>query len=184
MKIQIINHTDFETSHIRALIRETVKRFLPDRRKAWGMKVSITYRRSNSFLLGQGSINGNWIRLNLRRPIDLSKSLGKPIDIIPNDTRQICETIWHEIQHNLGYRHRDIGHPDMNLFNYALDMPLALHVATSKPNTQEIMRMKLKRSQNKVKQATTRAKRAESILKKWQRKVKYYKRKRANETKV
>ncbi len=174
MKIKLVNQTHWRSDHLRAFIRQAARDERPDlcKRGAATLHVTVKYNRQvdRGWCSGVAGICCNWIRIMLP-----SKVVNK-VDL--------AYVIAHELAHTRGKHHRDMtgnalydrmpGTAAIYAWGETLpleQMPVPVKVAACKT-----LSGKLTHALRMLKIADTRYKRAVTLQKKWQVKVRYYQR--------
>lgn len=170
MKIVLMNKTHYRDDHIRAFLTRGMQAERPDLCKvgARAMKVEVVYRRRSIGSSGCAYLHSHWMRVRLPKPIELV------------DKTDFAHVIAHELAHTRG-----LDHARMNscatygrvgrwreLYAWAEQLPLEVkpRIVRKAPAPDE----KLAHCQSMLKAAVTREKRAVTIRKKWQTKIRYY----------
>ena len=169
MKIALQNKTHWRDDHIRAFLVRGIKEERPDlcKRGALPMHVTITYTRGSSQTSsGYAYYHSRTMRVRLPKH-------GNP------DKVDLALVIAHELAHTRGLKHdmmnscatygRVNGYRE--LYAWAYSLPLEQKVVKSTKATPD---KKLAHAEKMLKTATTREKRATTLRKKWETKVKYY----------
>lgn len=168
MKIQ--NRTHWNTKQIRAIVQRCAEMELePAQRKT--LTVVVSYRRRGGGSSGCAYIKGRWAKIRVSSDIF--------------DSRDFAFVACHEFAHVRGMDHLAMplyyrrmssgGHGAKHeRYEWAASMVVERKQAPAKPSSGEKLSVKHANAIARLVQATTRAKRAVTILKKWQRKVRYY----------
>lgn len=187
--MKLINKTNWDTKDLKKIINLVFNKVAPERKK----HTSITISTSKNYH-GRASIGGYWIEMRVPpttitnlTSVAMEDGTTKIIrEQLPREfnVKGFGQILEHEIRHNLGLRnHRDmvdwwkldVSHLD------GLDM----NPKKSKPKQQRnLVAERYQKAEKKVKELTTKAKRTQTILKKWKKKVKYYQNKIAQKEKV
>lgn len=181
--MKITNKTKWETKHIARFVREVIRRAPPtlrDKYKARGypktLTVEVVYNRAGkdgSYVTGCAPYFGKRITLKLG---------GHQIN-----KYDLCSTIQHELAHNLGYTHADMGYRKVGLFwwggaesyPWAADLPLEKKQPKAKPKGTELQEHRYKLVLAGEERWNAKLKRAQSALKKLRVKRRYYENKLA-----
>lgn len=167
MKLEIKNRTDWQTRHIRAFVREAMRRERPSFKGTMRVYVKYNRQRDSGSCSGHAPIGGYWFRAML------------PSQVV--DKIDLAQMLVHEIGHTAGLQHdvmegcpvyRRVGNW-RELYSWAETLPLekAVRLPKRKPVTD-----KLAHAERMLKAAMTREKRATTLRKKWQARVKRYQR--------
>ena len=166
--MKIVNHTKYETRDIIKL----VNRVAQDELNPGGLKnarITIKYRRNGGIggWCYYGTINQPNVRMRLQLP-------RTNLDVV-----SLAMVIAHELAHARGVKHRDMnerrykwGEGWRDLYAYAKEYTIGVKTAPPKPTLDEKRQKELVKAQKMVATWTTKSKRAQTTLKKWQRKVK------------
>ena len=140
--------------------------------------ITIDYNKSLRYR-GKAVIYGSDIWMYVPRPTrswkwNVPRTLGF-------DPVRFCRVLEHEIDHNLGLRHKDMI-MDISMLNcdYAKDVYVSARIKQPKAKPDLVMQ-RYQRAVANLKTARTRYKRATTLLKKWESKVRYYKKKNLGE---
>lgn len=170
MRIKLSNKTHWRDDHIRAFIARGMKEERPDlcKRGALPMTVHVRYTR-NRVTSGCAYLNSRWMTLRIAKH-------GAP------DKASFAHTIFHELAHTRGLTHermhnRAYGYVDGWREHYAWANDLPLEVQQKTTRTRPAPDAKLAHCQRMLKAATTREKRAVTLRRKWEAKVRYYSKK-------
>lgn len=175
--MKVYNKTEYDTKAIKALVSQC----LAEVRKTDAVKInwfSVYYTRNSEWRQRTGSVayasghtvmHGRWFQINLPKLVSAS-------------VREVATVIIHEVGHCLGVPHRGTSwegrtwtierHYQTFLNSLTGTLPVAT-VQCAKPVDKVAVRKA--RAEKNLKTALTRFKRAQTILKKYQRQVKYYK---------
>jgi hypothetical protein len=176
MRIQ--NKTEYLTTDLAAIIRRVAHAEF-DQKHLRRVRVVAQYRRSNGRTLGRGIIGSGsypsgWIQLLLDR------------DPAKLDKVTLAHTIAHEFAHNKGLRHRDLhntryGYTEgwRELYAWAADMPLRLKAPKPKLAPSTKAQKQLAYAHTMLAKSQRKAKLAATLVKRWQRRVRYYTRRAA-----
>jgi len=180
--MRLINKTHWRTDHLRAIIqRVALEELQPAERKR--MTVTIQYghgRRLGHAPFGQKSI-GQFCAWNSGRITLFVNREG-----VESKRDQLAHTAAHEFAHTRGMRHHEMAGPRYNwdvgwesLYAWAVEMPLEKKVVRPAPRPEEIMEKRRGVALLQLAKWLTRVKRAQTCLKRWQRRVRYYDKKAA-----
>lgn len=187
----VTNSTRYNTNTLRkifeACLREVRKDWALDWHKLKPLQVKIVYGRRKHFVGGRGRVNRGWMKIHI--PSDWKPIPDyKPMSGYANDdlTQAIAATFIHELGHNLGihghlpavpggWRGYTIEHnyQDFIYANISADK-FVLEPAQPQKATSDIREQRYLKSVANLQKALTRFKRAQTLLKKWTKKVKYY----------
>jgi hypothetical protein len=168
MKIQIRNRTHWRTDHIRAFIKRGIRQERADlcKKNAFLLRVSIVYNRGgirHQSCSGRAVIGGLWMKIML-------PSGGV-------DRVDMAHTIAHELGHTAGLNHRHmegcatysrVGNW-RELYAWAETLPLEKEARQTKTRPDTAQR--LDHARRMLTKALTRERRASTIRKRWERRV-------------
>lgn len=165
--MKIRNHTHYVTADLRRIIARCADHELEaaHRRR---VIVTVTYSRRKDSCSGHATIGGNWatVRINKHAPNPAAFALVTA----------------HEFKHLRGWTHKQMkgrySDDDTSRYAWAAGLPLA--VKTPARKVRPTVDAKIAHARLMVKRATTRAKRAATLLRKWQRRVRLLERKATN----
>lgn len=167
--MKLFNETHWQTKQLRAIIARVAETELtPEQRKR--LKVRIVYARRHGWSTGCAAYGGSWIRVRVQ-----FDSVNK------SDFAMVCA---HEMAHTRGMTHRQMGSQPAylrmprtaELYAWACDMPVERRLAV-KRSTDEQRNDRHSHVIRMVAKWARKAKTAKTMLKKWERKQKYYERK-------
>jgi hypothetical protein len=169
MKINLQNRTHWRDDQIRAFLNRAMRDERPDlcKRGAPALTVVVVYKRNRGGSSGCAYLNSNWITVRLPK-------WGTP------NRLDFAFVITHELAHTRGVAHRAMSRlshywrSGSYLTKYAWGNDLPLEVKQGKVTQRRTVTMKLTNARKRLKAALTREKRAVTLRKKWQQKVKYY----------
>jgi hypothetical protein len=170
MKIKLTNKTHWRDDHIRAFIQRAARDERPDlcKRGAPALKVTVVYTRGGSQgSSGCATYHSNWLKVRLPKH-------GLP------DKIDFAHVIYHELAHTRGLRHNRMnscatyGRVGNYRILYAWANELPLDVKLKQTKARPTVDIKLAHCQKMLKAAMTREKRATTLRKKWEKKVRYY----------
>lgn len=169
MRIHIDNATHYRNDHIRAFVAQAMKVEREDlcKRGALPMRVKVGYIRNG----GRGSSGYAYYHRNYIK-VRLPKANPDKVDF--------AFVIAHELAHTRGMKHSSMrGCPQYRrvgryreIYGWAEQLPL--DVQQVKPRQRPTVDDKLAHVQRMLKVAVTREKRATTLRKKWEAKLKYY----------
>ncbi len=167
--MKIINHTQYSTRDIMKLVHRVAQDELdPGQLKNRG-RITIKYRR------GKGM--GGWCYVGSMQNPDVRMRLNLPRTNL--DVASLALVIAHELAHAKGLHHRDMnatrykwGAGWRDRYAYAKNFPIGVQAEPAKPTLDEKRSKALIKAQKKVSEWQTAVKRANTILKKWQKKAK------------
>lgn len=173
MRIKLTNKTHYRDEHIRAFLVRMIQTERPDLCKhgAPPMQVYVVYRRNTNGSSGCAYYDSRWIKVRL------------PKNTAMVDKVDFAHVIAHELAHTRGLDHRRMNSCATygrvgrwrELYAWANELPLEVKTKTVK--TRPAPDAKLAHCQRMLKAALTREKRATTLRKKWEAKVKYYSKK-------
>lgn len=174
MKITLNNKTHWRDDHIRAFISRQMLEERPDlcRRGTPALHVKIVYTRRNgsTYSSGEATVRGNWMKIRL------SKRTPDKVDF--------AMVIAHELAHTRGAKDEYMMRHSAKygrvgsyrqIYAWANELPLEVRPRIAKQRPQPDA--KLAHCERMLKAAMTREKRATTLRKKWEAKVKYYSKK-------
>jgi hypothetical protein len=182
MRISISNKTDWQTGHLRAFVRRTIAFALPNEQFPAHLKISVVHTRwhtTSGWAYYPTASRAGVVRLRVSK------------NETPHLKRHLALLIAHELAHSCGYRHAQInGSPLYNWkgdwldrYAWADDLPLEKtppKPPKQKPTPEAKLQKKAAYVDRKVRELATKMKRTQTILKKWQKKQKYYAKKIAS----
>jgi hypothetical protein len=160
---RIANETDYQTKHLRKFVTEVAKQFLD----LDGRIRFIRFAPAKKFISGWAVYHGANMGITLP-----NKGANK---------RRLAFVLAHEMAHWRGMSHSQMKHNpryDQNVdgyldrYSWADALPLESKTAACKPSKYERLKSNLEHARKMLKVAQTRAKRSNSILRKWQHRVK------------
>jgi len=165
--MKIINKTAYQTKVIRTVLSWTLKKqgLLG---KNLVVEVGTSHRSSKTFIggyayYGRGDFSHrNFIYLKFPKEIVITKN--------------VVDTFSHELAHTRGIHHSDLLEPNTNADEFMDVLPLTIPKKAC-PVRKDPKQLRYENAISKVKAYQTKLKRTNSILKKWQKKVSYYKNK-------
>lgn len=174
MRLQ--NKTHWRSDQIKPILQRCAEMELePDKRRR--LIVVVSYRRRGGGSSGCAAIGGHWCKVRVSSDVF--------------DTRDFAIVACHEFAHVRGMRHAEMPHYYMRSgrlergtdsthprYDWANSIQVERQQIQSKPKEQ-MVGQKHQAAVARLKVASTRAKRAVTILKKWQRRVRYYERQMA-----
>jgi hypothetical protein len=165
--MRIINKTKYETRDIMKLVFRVAK----DELNPGGLKngrITINYRRN-------GGIGGWCYYGTIQRP-NVSMRLNLPRTGL--DVRALALVIAHELAHAKGVRHSEMnetrykwGTGWQERYAYAEGFPIGVKAEPVKPTLDDKRTKALTKAQEKVREWETAVKRANTMLKKWEKKA-------------
>jgi|SRR5215471_1315517 len=173
--MKIINKTKWRTDHLRAFVTRIARMELDaDHRKHCVM--TIVSSRRPTYISGYASIGGYTSKVRI------------PTENV--DKARMCAVIAHELAHNRGMRgehsmrkantiYSNRGHRYQEFYAWAYDMPLEKKVAPRKITRGERSEQRILRLNRLLVRWEGKALRAKNAIKKINRQLKYYERKRA-----
>lgn len=198
--LRITNETKWKTADLRRILSTCLSEVIRRegrRPELTNQRVRIKYSRSG-WVTGRGMYNEGWVQLNLPSSLDRLKSaVLYPLDPVTDYDRTIT-LIWeianvyiHELGHNLGVRHpgrRGSGDPLIERRPLTIEKMFlewiratfsdeSYSIAFDEPKqkkTIDIRQVRYERAKKNLATAETRLKRARTLFKKWNTKVRYY----------
>jgi hypothetical protein len=183
-KIHIVeNTTRYSTMDIKRIVRGCVERLVEW--PAWrGVRVYVKYKRRWSCVAGRGYLGGDGIFLYMQRWAFFRGENNAAYDTeqFQHSAEDLAHTVFHELEHNLGKTHKDIGSYDTA---WAASLPLR-HLGTRKPkveidkDTPTYVRWELVRKRREaharemLQRYEKKLKRTEALIRKWRKRVRYY----------
>jgi len=195
MKILLENKTTYRNSDIKKLFKECCKRDGIDRQ--W-IKLVAQYQKG--WVGGYAIIGGSKVWLNLRNPnffsnevkryegyLETNKDqatrdgISKKIEELKtkegelSSPQKVAGTIFHELQHLKGLRHKDMKD---NFDVSWVDEKYPLRLKEVKPKIKRnFIQERYEKAKRHVKEKESLINRQQKLLKKWKSKVKYYEKK-------
>lgn len=168
MKIELHNKTHWREDHIRALLVRGIQAEREDLCKhgAPAMKVYVVYTRGHVKTSGYAYYNSRWMKVRLPK--------------VNPDKVAFAHTIFHELAHTRGLTHDRMnscatyGYSNGWRERYAWAETLSLEAKPRATKARPQADTKLAHAGQMLKAALTREKRAVTIRKKWEAKVRYY----------
>ena len=198
MKLKIRNSTHWSTGDLRRITLRCMHHLGIDPDKQHTMDVE--YRRSYNRTSGWAYVGTGHFCLRLPRALHQTKDTGQwivryqggapwdskvvvPDAFPPEIVTDITRTLLHELQHTMGLRHEDMA--DCWAPEYLADCPwhknyqvrrLGANKKAASPvdKREATARNNLRLAEERVKKLAQQTKRANTILKKWRAKVRYY----------
>lgn len=166
--MKLKNDTHWRSDQLRALIQcVALAEVDPAHRKA--LRVHVVYKRKGQRLCGLATVGGRWVKLYIEREAP--------------DLVQFAHACAHELAHNRGKRHRDMGTSPRyawdtdgkwrELYGWAASMPLERTPERPKADGQLTRYLSVLARQEGWQ---TKLKRAQTALKKLTRQRRYYER--------
>lgn len=188
MRLTIHNKTDYRKDDLRKITLACMKHLGidPDKRHV----AHFEHRRSTRhYISGYAYLNTGsfWIKIP-KRLAYYEKGAWNPTkvahDALPAKiVRYLAAVIMHELQHCMGFNHDEMA----NIYDdaYTADCPwiadmqvrragLERKAANPVDNREATARRRLAQAEERIKNLASQTKRANTILKKWRAKVKYY----------
>lgn len=189
--MKIVNKTNWNTKDLRKLCSRVLKKC------GASPNTRIYIKTSRRLYSGRAGVGVNWIHMFVPTTTQIrvntiysetKKTIGtdgkeypaiERFDKIQEprtfDVKIFAQVLEHEIGHNLGLRsHRDmVSHASLNV-DYVKD--LVIRPKEGKKKVRDLKAERYKKALAKVKELKTKLKRNQTLLKKWQKKVKYYER--------
>lgn len=193
-KLNLVNKTSWDGRALRMLCLRAIK----NKGSHKYHRIEVVYSKNGGHS-GLASVYGSWIIMRVPKPhqryitnddrqirfhirkykqddpsiIKIKESI-KPRDVtMLFDNKIFCQVLEHELDHNLGLKHKDMGAWYNFNVDYCKDIFVAPLFKTPKPVVNHVEKRHQRALMN-LKTAQTRHKRATTLLKKWERKVKYY----------
>lgn len=170
--MKVKNETHYDTFYLRRLFLACEKQMfricLKHTTPKW-RRVEVRYNKKNRRVNGRATISGSWVGMFLPKPTQ---------DYLPT-AQSVAQVYIHEVQHNLGLRHKDmipVNKIDVSFLPNEYIMLKPAKPAKPKPNIIEIRAAK---AQKKLDGWQKKLNRAKTFVRKYQRKVRYYEKRRA-----
>ena len=164
LKLKVKNHTQWDTKDIRKLFLECMRR-----EGATCCFVNVVYkvrRWNTSNMSGRATVNGYTVKMLIPRGDKLSM----------DDIMWIARVFIHELGHNKGLLHEDM----VSTHDIDCDWAKPYKIRKKEPKPKPKRNLKQERYEKakaKVRQYQTKVKRDINLLKKWEKKAKYYEKK-------
>lgn len=97
------------------------------------------------------------------------------------NVRDFAQILQHEIGHNMKLRHEDMASCWHFNTDYCKDLTVNKRAIKEKPKV-DLQKIRHEQARKKVQELASKLKRTETLLKKWQKKVRYYEKKNLNTT--
>ena len=169
-KIQIKNLTHWKTSHLRTFVIRTAKEVLDDHEKPT-LRVEFRYARRR-----EGSCSGYAWYHSMDLVIRLPSQITDKIDL--------AHVITHEIAHTKGLKHGDMRGSAIymrvgryrEIYAWAADLPLEKNSPKQRVRLigPALAQTNAEKAAAKIKLLLARIKRQTNLLKKWQKRERYY----------
>jgi hypothetical protein len=168
--MKLNNQTHWRTDQLKAIIQRVAETELsPEQRKL--LRVTIVYARRHGCSTGCAAYYSHWMRVRVQ-----FENFNKI------DFALVCA---HEMAHTRGMKHPQMRNlpaysrlpESANLYSWVLAMPVEKKPKRTKPPTESVIGSRAVSVAAMVAQWQSKVKRATTILKKWQRKQRYYERK-------
>ena len=182
--MKIINQTAYDTRGLRdvfiACAREVWRREKDRNTKPKNLRVTVKYHRGASWIGGYAWHNASSVVLKLPRPERLQR-FTEPLAF----ERKIADVFIHELGHCIGIRgHRNGDKHDTHEHLYqdwikeaiGEGFKVAVAVPKPKPDRKTIQAKRYEHAQKMLAKHQRNLNRTKTILKKWQRRVRYYER--------
>lgn len=168
--MKILNRTHWRTDQLRAILQRCAEMELePAKRKH--ITVTVSYRRRGGGSSGCAYIGGRWCRVRVSSDVF--------------DSRDFAKVACHEFAHLRGMRHRQMpayykrnhiggtgdGH---ERYAWATSMVVERKAKKARPTGAALARERHAHVLTMVAKAQTRFKRAQTLLRKWKTKQRYY----------
>ena len=176
--MKIDNETKYDTKYLRRLFKECEKHIFQTYLVHGESKhryISVKTHRAR-WIGGFGFYHSVSLRIKLPSPV--STHLGHIKRTNEVSARRVAQVYLHEVAHNLGKRHKQMTSAykiDVSWWPDEL-VPVKQVVVKPKPN---IIEVRAAKAQKKLDEWLRKTKRAKTLVKKYQRKVKYYEKKAA-----
>ena len=182
--MKLINHTDWDTKQLRKLCMAVIRKVGSHKKH----QISIDYKtRRYGFCHGRASVGGSWINMYVPRLFHkdyLWNEEGKivygsdgnalmeskPVNF---DSYKFAQVLEHEIGHNLGLLHDTMMQCNQIDAKYALQYPVAAKQIKEKPK-RNMKDIRAENAKQKLAMYQSKLKRIENLVKKYEKKVKYY----------
>jgi predicted Zn-dependent protease with MMP-like domain len=179
-KMEIRNETQWCMKDLRKLFAEVCKQMGETTKRIIEVRTSKK-RYGMSYYHGLGSCSRNWVELRIPDTHCIVSSDGRSnvLALEHPDSVKIAQVLMHEIGHNQGLHHKEME----NCWNINCDWANQF-VINKKPKKLKVVRNLLAErsafTAKKVKEYQSKCKRMQNLLRKWQRKQKYYAKKTKN----
>ncbi len=171
--MRIKNTTDLSTEDLRSFISVCAKQmevsYILRRMSVEIRRKKITYwtnKEKDDYPTGRASLNGWWMRIRI--PPVINK-------------RRLAFVIQHELYHTIGKGHQELAREfgdweisESDRFAFADNLPLGEKAVNSPRPPRALKEERYKKAISKVAEFERKLKLTKTLLKKWQRKVKYY----------
>ena len=171
--MKLLNQSRYDTASLRKLFSYCLKRMRKDEKVPRRFKVKVRYH-NRSHVGGSAYLNGGPITMKL--PKEPTFQMGK-FDFV----QKVADTFLHEVGHVIGMQHDANGDTAEKWYQDWIKESISSSLFPLPIIEKKVLVMadvKIKRYHHaikKLKWAEARLKRTQNLVKKWSRKVKYYK---------
>jgi len=158
VRLKIENHTDYYTSDLRRLFRKCM-----EQEGVTNCKVIVRNSQAQTnYVHGEARVNGVHVWMFL--PEDADKKIDS-----------VAQVFIHELHHNLGLQHREMIELQLIDVSYVAGMKLRKRVPQVNQKPEKSLQEKRYEKALKMKEKYEKQiKQKQALLKKWNKKVKYY----------
>ena len=158
--MKILNKTNYDTQFLRSLFIKCEKH---EGTGGKGREVEVLNSRSK-YVHGKAWLRSRFITIYLPKNAK---------------AHSVAKVYIHEIGHNLGLHHKDMTNISNIEMDWLFDTPLPPKIIKAKKPKPNIVEVRAKHAQKKLDEWKKKLARAKTLVKKYQRKVKYYEKKKA-----
>jgi len=175
MKLKITNNTHFQTKDLKKVMKECMKHEGINK-----CGCAVNYSKSGR-IHGYAYLNSTTVIMFIPKTklVAIAGSDGTTVQRRENFTftqgavERFAQIFTHELHHNLGLHHKEMKPSWKINCEWAKGYPIFIKEDKPKPK-RNLKKERYEKALTKVKQYQTRLKKTNTILKKWQKKVRYY----------
>lgn len=175
--MKIRNETLWRTADLKRIVDRIAKEEFPDERVRARLRMRIVYCRAPYYCSGHASYTNFTSTIRVPHPRSKSRHNVKPGAPVQFPNLDFAHVVGHELAHNRGVRHQQMGmqykrgdYSD-RYYWWAKEIPVRVQGGQRKLGTDQKRAARLKTAQAAVVRYQRRLKLDQTLLKKWQRKV-------------